>query len=141
MSNQIHLPQQDHMEKSQRRSQNLGIQPSPHTSSLLLWGTLRGHLSVIDTPSVRRADITRFKWSSFNLYRGDTQGLYFVVMGCFLRFISILFPKFLKCFGSNSLLLSQALAQAMYLTRPSVRTAAGHRESYSRPRFSKELNF
>lgn len=30
----------------------------PHTSSLLLWGTLRGHLSVIDTPSVKRAEIT-----------------------------------------------------------------------------------
>lgn len=79
VSNQIHLPQQDHVEKSQRHSQNLGIQPSPilpHSCS----GGLCGAISLSLILQVRGGQKSRFKWSSFNLYRGDVQGLYFVVM-------------------------------------------------------------
>ena len=45
-----------------------------------------------------------------------------MVMGCSF---SILFPKFLKPFSVNSLLFPQAVTQAMYLNRISVRRAGG----------------
>lgn len=45
-----------------------------------------------------------------------------MVMGCSF---SILFPKFLKKFSVNSLLLPQAVNQATYLNCLSVRRAGG----------------